>query len=100
MGTEKDWYVYRDVKRWGPYTWEQMITGAKGGNIKPNDKLWHPMYPNFILANQVQGLFVNVIPNIESKKKAKEIINTKATHALNGEGNIDELEETIALVKK
>lgn len=57
MSTETDWYVYRDQQRWGPYAWQQMLEMAQNGHIMPKDRLWHPQYPNFINANQVQGLF-------------------------------------------
>jgi hypothetical protein len=57
MNTTTDWYVYRNQQRWGPFSWQQMLEMALGGNITPTDQLWHPQYPNFINANQVQGLF-------------------------------------------
>jgi hypothetical protein len=35
---------------------------AQRGNVQPNDQLWHPHYPNFVIANQVQGLFESSTP--------------------------------------
>jgi uncharacterized protein YbjQ (UPF0145 family) len=56
MGLENNWYVIRDQKRWGPYTWQQLIEMVKGGQLGPDDQLWHSQYPNKISANQLQGL--------------------------------------------
>jgi len=39
-----------------------MVEMAQHGNVKPNDKLWHPQYPDFVIANQVQGLFQSSKP--------------------------------------
>ena len=62
MSTETDWYLYREQQRWGPYSWQEMVEMAQHGNVKPNDQLWHPQYPNFVIANQVQGLFQSSKP--------------------------------------
>jgi uncharacterized protein YbjQ (UPF0145 family) len=56
MSIETNWYVYREQQRWGPYTWQQILEMVQGGQVNPNDQLWHPQYPNKVSANQVQGL--------------------------------------------
>jgi uncharacterized protein YbjQ (UPF0145 family) len=56
MSTETNWYIYRGQQQGGPYTWQQLLEMAHGGQIKPSDQLWHPQYPNKVNADQVQGL--------------------------------------------
>jgi rubredoxin len=73
---ETDWYVYRDQQRWGPFSWEQMLEMAQHGNIKPNDKLWHPhQYPNFVIASKLQGLFVASNPDVSAIPSVRQCPN-------------------------
>jgi len=46
----------------GPFTWEQLVSYARGGVFSQNDVVWHERLGNWLPASQVQGLFPTVPP--------------------------------------
>ncbi len=54
------WFVYRNQKQKGPYTWEQLWREAQAGRIRPKDLVWNKTMKDWIQASQVPGLIINI----------------------------------------
>lgn len=53
----KQWYVGRDQKQSGPYSWEELVEKAKSGEVGKSDLVWSEGLENWIAAEKVEGLF-------------------------------------------
>ncbi len=54
------WFVYKNQKQKGPYTWTQLWREAQAGRIKPRDLVWNKTMKDWVQAAQVPGLISNV----------------------------------------
>lgn len=53
----KQWYVGREQKQSGPYSWEQLVEKAKSGEVSKSDLVWSEGQENWVFAEDVEGLF-------------------------------------------
>jgi len=53
----EQWYLGRSGKRYGPYSWEQLMRFSRENQIDRNDLLWREGMNSWLKANQVEGLF-------------------------------------------
>lgn len=53
----KQWFVGRDQKQLGPYSWEELVDKAKAGEVGKSDLVWSEGLENWIAAEKVEGLF-------------------------------------------
>jgi len=56
------WYVYRDRKREGPFTVQQLKEEARSGRLKPLDQVWSEETPGWIPAGDAEGIFAEPPP--------------------------------------
>lgn len=52
-----EWYVFKDQKRAGPFSREQLQEKASSGEIKPTDQVWSEDTGGWIPGSEVEGLF-------------------------------------------
>ena len=52
----KKWFLLRNEKQLGPYTWSQLVHQYRDGKLKRNDHLFDPVTGAFITAEHVRGL--------------------------------------------
>jgi hypothetical protein len=57
MSQETQWYVSQEEEQLGPYTGEQMLSFAQGGNITRQSMVWAEGMPEWLPAEQIDGLF-------------------------------------------
>ena len=57
MDSAAKWYIDRDGKYLGPYSWDQVKQLAKQGEILPKDILWNKDVNLRDRADQISGLF-------------------------------------------
>jgi hypothetical protein len=57
MSQETQWYVSQEEEQLGPYTGEQMLSFAQGGNITRQSMVWAEGMPEWLPAEQISGLF-------------------------------------------
>lgn len=50
------WFVYKNKKQKGPYTWEQLWREAQSGHIKPGDLVWNRTMREWVPASRIPGL--------------------------------------------
>jgi hypothetical protein len=63
----KKWFLLRNEKQLGPYTWSQLVHQYRDGKLKRHDHLFDPVSGAFITAEHVRGL----IPRHDSQTNAK-----------------------------
>lgn len=51
------WYVFRDERRTGPFSWEQLLEKAVEGDIQPDDLVWSEETAGWVQGRDVIGLF-------------------------------------------
>ena len=69
------WYVYRDRKREGPLTMQQLKDEAGSGRLKPDDQVWSEETPGWIPAGDAEGIFTEPPP--ESIPGRSETVHSK-----------------------
>lgn len=52
----KKWFLLRNEKQLGPYTWSQLVHQYRDGKLKRHDHLFDPVSGAFITADHVRGL--------------------------------------------
>jgi hypothetical protein len=57
MSQETQWYVSQEGQELGPYTGEQMLSFAQGGNITRQSMVWAEGMPEWLPAERIDGLF-------------------------------------------
>ncbi|BCX49762.1 hypothetical protein HAHE_36700 [Haloferula helveola] len=57
MSTEAQWYVMQEDQQLGPYTGEQLVSFATGGNITRESLVWAEGMENWLPAGEVEGVF-------------------------------------------
>ena len=63
----KKWFLLRNEKQLGPYTWSQLVHQYRDGKLKRHDHLFDPVSGAFINAEHVRGL----IPRHDNHSNAK-----------------------------
>ncbi len=53
------WFIYKNQKQKGPYTWQQLWREAQAGRLSPRDLVWNKTMKDWIQASQVPGLIYN-----------------------------------------
>jgi hypothetical protein len=56
MSMADQWYLSREGKQYGPYTWEKVIEYSHTGKIDRTDLLWSQSTGSWLRADQVPGL--------------------------------------------
>jgi len=57
MSQQTQWYVSQEGQQLGPYTDEQMVSFAQGGNITRQSMVWAEGMADWLPAAQINGLF-------------------------------------------
>ncbi len=53
----EQWYLSRDGKQYGPYSWEEIIYFVRKGKLGRRDLLWSQSSGGWLRAEQLPGLF-------------------------------------------
>lgn len=56
------WYIHRDGTQHGPYSWEQLLSFARGGKLSDKDLFWNQDAGDWKKADQVPGLLPEAAP--------------------------------------
>lgn len=62
----EQWYLWRDEQRYGPYTWQELISATQAGRVAPSDLLWSPSVGDWTPAAQIAGLLSPTAPAEEA----------------------------------
>lgn len=62
MSQDPQWYVSQEGQQLGPYTGEQMVAFAQGGNITRESMVWAEGMAEWLPAAQIEGLFPAAAP--------------------------------------
>lgn len=55
----KQWFLHKDGKQYGPYTWEELTAFAREGRVTPGDSVWNSGMAAWVPAAAVAGLIPN-----------------------------------------
>ncbi len=86
FGMSEKWFMLRQGIQYGPYTWEQLISLRREGNLLEEDLLWNSALENWLPATQLSGLGEpqgstgNIPEEIEHTEASseKEVLDEKA----------------------
>ncbi len=59
----QQWYLSREGRRYGPYSWEQMREFAGSGKVMQQDLIWTNQLTDWVKAAEVEGLFKPAQPD-------------------------------------
>lgn len=57
-----EWFVMKEDREIGPYSWEELLEMAGKGEVKPADLVFNENLTDWIEAEQVEGLFTEKLP--------------------------------------
>lgn len=57
------WFYARNKKKYGPYAWQQLLTMAQRGEVRPDDMLLREGTKQWVRADTVPGLFAGAAPS-------------------------------------
>jgi hypothetical protein len=67
-----DWFVMKEDREIGPYSWEELLEMAGKGEVKPSDLVFNENLTDWIEAEQLEGLFSDnlTVPHEDSRLSA------------------------------
>lgn len=73
------WYLYKDGRQQGPFSWEELYRQAEAGLFGPADLVWTEGMENWERADRIRGLFVMApAPSASSPAPPSSAFNNKA----------------------
>jgi len=70
---DKTWFLLRNGRKDGPYTWEEIKQVSQSGGLDPTDKLWTETWPDWAAVTKIPELrhyVIQPVPQKRPKKKA------------------------------
>lgn len=55
----EQWYLYKDSKQYGPYSWDELTAFAHKGRVVAEDYVWHSGMTEWTAAGKVAGLITS-----------------------------------------
>lgn len=97
------WFVYRDQKYVGPYTWNELWKEAQLGNVKPDEMIWSDSFEDWKPARAVPGLIDETAVSAEDAStvsadaiSTEPILVSPDSQPARGRGNVSIL--TVAII--
>ena len=79
------WYLYKDGRQQGPYSWEDLYRQAEAGSFGPADLIWTEGMENWSRADRVRGLFT--APSYPATPSPASLLSPASNCQLKGSAN-------------
>ncbi len=68
----EQWYLHKDGKQYGPYTWEELAAFAREERVLPDDSVWSSSTAGWVAAREVAGLITPLSAAAPQGEKAPD----------------------------